>query len=121
MSIQRPSAYRRYSTTDTRETAKSDKITRINDLLDGIIGEQINGNEFNKLTYLSDIKRIIADALLEKGQTVEPSDAFMEYAEKILAIEGQQPGPDGYTTSLTCGVVLDGSKTMRVKLTEVAS
>ena len=86
MSIQRPSAYYRYSTTDTRKTAQSDKITRINDLLDGIIGEQVNGNEFNKLTYLSDIKRIIADALMEKGQTVEPSDAFMEYASKIAAL-----------------------------------
>lgn len=86
MSIQRPSSYRRFSTTDTRKTVQSDKITRINDLLDGIIGEYVNGNEFNKLTYLSDIKFAIASAIKAKGKSVD-SDPFMNYANKIAELE----------------------------------
>lgn len=84
----RPSVYKRYTTTDIQ--AQPDKLTRINNLLDEIIGEYIAGNEFNKLNYLNDIKNNIANAIRTKGQSVDPYDTFMSYADKILAIETQQ-------------------------------
>ena len=40
----------------------------------------------SKLEYLSETKEQIKAALIEKGQTVEDSDTFRSYAEKVLAI-----------------------------------
>lgn len=45
----------------------------------------------NKLEYLKDTKTAIKNALIEKGQTVEDSDTFRSYAEKIAAIESSSP------------------------------
>lgn len=40
-----------------------------------------------KLTYLAETKAAIKTAIVEKGQTVEDTDTFRSYADKIRAIE----------------------------------
>ena len=116
MGIQRPSSYRRFSTTDTRKTVQSDKITRINDLLDGIIGYYVDGNEFNKLTYLSDIKFAIASAIKAKGKSVD-SDPFMNYANKIAELENNDNSIAKINRFI--GVCFTTESIKKVTLTEV--
>lgn len=41
-----------------------------------------------KLDYLKGTKSAIADALVEKGQTVSSTDTFRSYADKVRAIKG---------------------------------
>ena len=40
-----------------------------------------------KLSYLLDTKEAIKDALIEKGATVEDTDTFRSYADKILSLQ----------------------------------
>ena len=40
----------------------------------------------NKLNYLKQIKEAIKQAIISKGVTVEDSDSFMSYADKIKQI-----------------------------------
>ena len=46
------------------------------------------GSISDKLSYLEETKREIADAIVEKGQTVQDSDTFRSYADKIKEISG---------------------------------
>ena len=46
----------------------------------------------DKLSYLSQTKTAIKDAIVEKGVAVSSSDTFRSYAEKIRAIEGGGSG-----------------------------
>lgn len=93
----------KFSHVGNEKTTSNDSIARINSLLDEIIGEQISENTFNKLTYLTDIKKKISDAIQEKGQTIESCDPFVSYAERIIAIESKSPpgNPEGYAMSIS--------------------
>ena len=120
--MQRPKTYRSLVALGTKKTTSTDIIARINSLLDEIIGEQISGNTFNKLTYLTDIKKKISDAIQEKGQTIEPRDPFVSYAEKIIAIESKSPpgNPEGYAMSISNFYIESmQDKSMNVTLKEV--
>ena len=44
------------------------------------------GSISDKISYLEQTKREIADAIVEKGQTVQDSDTFRSYADKIKEI-----------------------------------
>ena len=46
------------------------------------------GSISDKISYLEETKREIADAIVEKGQTVQDSDTFRSYADKIKKISG---------------------------------
>lgn len=46
------------------------------------------GSISDKLSYLEETKQEIADAIVEKGQTVNDSDTFRSYADKIKEING---------------------------------
>lgn len=120
--MQRPKSYRSLVTFGTKKTTSTDIIARINSLLDEIIGEQISGNTFNKLTYLTDIKKKISDSIQEKGQTIEPCDPFVSYAERIIAIESKSPpgNPEGYAMSISNFYIESmQDKSMNVTLKEV--
>ena len=45
------------------------------------------GTTSEKLSYLLDTKEAIKDALIEKGATVEDTDTFRSYADKILSLQ----------------------------------
>ena len=50
------------------------------------------GSISDKISYLEQTKREIADAIVEKGQTVQDSDTFRSYADKIKKISGGGSG-----------------------------
>ena len=55
------------------------------------------GTTSEKLSYLLDTKEAIKDALIEKGATVEDTDTFRSYADKILSLQiggGSDGGSD---------------------------
>lgn len=47
-----------------------------------------------KLNYLLDTKTAIKNALIEKGATVEDTDTFRSYADKILSLQIGSGGTD---------------------------
>lgn len=54
-----------------------------------------------KLTYLAETKAAIKTAIVEKGQTVEDTDTFRSYADKIRAIEAGGGGAVEGTATVT--------------------
>lgn len=52
------------------------------------------GTTSEKLSYLLDTKEAIKDALIEKGATVEDTDTFRSYADKILSLQIGSGGSD---------------------------
>lgn len=56
------------------------------------------GTVVDKLNYLNDTKSEIRQAIIDKGVTVEDSDTFRDYADKIRAIQtGESSGTDTIT------------------------
>lgn len=63
------------------------------------------GSISDKLSYLEETKQEIADAIVEKGQTVQDSDTFRSYADKIKEISGGGSGGSMQRTVIWEGTV----------------
>lgn len=63
----------------------------IEDLVDSINNEEIEGTAIDKLTYLSDTKDQIKEAIINKGVEIEDDDTFRSYASKIRSIPSAEP------------------------------
>ena len=59
----------------------------LNALADEINGEKIGGDLKDKLLYLKQTKKLIRKAIEEIGVTVDDTDTFRSYSEKILQAE----------------------------------
>lgn len=77
------------------------------------------GSISDKLSYLEETKQEIADAIVEKGQTVQDSDTFRSYADKIKEISGGGGGSSIATENIysteehVIGTWLDGKPIYR--------
>jgi hypothetical protein len=63
-----------------------------------------------KLTYLAETKAAIKTAIVEKGQTVEDTDTFRSYADKIRAIEAGGGGGSVEGTATVTFCNYDGTE-----------
>ena len=63
-----------------------------------------------KLTYLAETKAAIKNAIVEKGQTVEDTDTFRSYADKIRAIEAGGGGGSVEGTATVTFCNYDGTE-----------
>ena len=71
----------------------------------------------DKLSYLSQTKTAIKDAIVEKGVDISPSDTFRSYADKIRAIEGGGTGGVGtkiYANNILNEEFVKGEKVLLV-------
>lgn len=60
-----------------------EKLENIEELIDDINNEVVEGSAVDKLNYLDDTKDQIKEAIKNKGVEVEDTDTFRNYAERI--------------------------------------
>ena len=66
----------------------------IEELVDDINNEEVEGTVIDKLNYLDDTKGLIKDAIIDKGVEIEDDDTFRSYADKIGSIPAAVPQLD---------------------------
>lgn len=63
----------------------------IEELVDDINNEEVEGTVIDKLNYLDDTKGLIKMAVTRKGVEIEDNDPFRSYADKISSIPAGEP------------------------------
>lgn len=69
-----------------------EKLENLEELIDDINNEVVEGTAVDKLNYLSDTKEQIKEALVDDGVIVEDTDTFRSYAEKVNSLKALDVG-----------------------------